>query len=72
MQESDSLSHVRWDCKHQVLIVPKYRPKALYDKMLRPAGKILRELCRQRGVELVEGNLRADHVDTCLSVPPNQ
>jgi putative transposase len=33
-------------------------------------GAILRELCRQKGVELLEGHLMADHVHMCLSVPP--
>ena len=70
MHEWDSLSHVRWECKYHVVIVPKYRRRALYGKMQRPVGKILRELCRQRGVELVEGSLRPDHVHMCLSVPP--
>ena len=70
MHEWESLSHVHWDCKYHVVIVPKYRRKALYGKMRRPVGKILRELCRQRGVDLVEGSLRPDHVHMCLSVPP--
>jgi len=70
MHEWDSLSHVRWDCKYHVVIVPKYRRKALYGKLRRPVGKILRELCRQRGVELVEGSLQPDHIHMCLSVPP--
>jgi putative transposase len=70
MHEWDSLSHVRWECKYHVVIVPKYRRRALYGKMQRSVGKILRELCRQRGVELVEGSLRPDHVHMCLSVPP--
>jgi len=70
MHEWESLSHVRWDCKYHVVIVPKYRRRTLYTKLQRPVGKILRDLCRQRGVELVEGSLRPDHVHMCLSVPP--
>ncbi|MFB3892162.1 MAG: IS200/IS605 family transposase [Phycisphaerae bacterium] len=70
MHEWESLSHVRWDCRYHVVIVPKYRRKALYGKMRPPVGKILRELCGQRGVELVEGSLRPDHVHMVLSVPP--
>ena len=70
MHEWQSLSHVRWDCKYHVVFAPKYRRKTLYGKLRRKVGEILRELCRQRGVELVEGNLRPDHVHMCLSVPP--
>lgn len=70
MHDWESLSHVRWDCKYHVVIVPKYRKRALYGKFRRGVGEILRELCRQRNVELVEGTLRADHVHMCLKVAP--
>ena len=70
MHEWQSLSHVRWECKYHVVIVPKYRRKALYGKLRQQVGVILRGLCRQRGVELLEGHLRPDHVHMCLSVPP--
>ena len=70
MHEWESLSHVQWECKYHVVIVPKYRRRALYGKLQRPVGKILRELCRQRSVDLIEGSLRPDHVHMCLSVPP--
>ena len=70
MHEWESLSHVRWECKYHVVIVPKYRRKVLYGKLRRQVGAILRELCRQRGVELLDGHLMADHVHMCLSVPP--
>jgi len=70
MHEWESLSHVRWECKYHVVIIPKYRRKVLYGKLRRQVGAILRELCRQKGVELLEGQLMADHVHMCLSVPP--
>ena len=70
MHEWESLSHVRWECKYHVVIVPKYRRKVLYGKLRQQVGVILRGLCRQRGVELLEGHLRPDHVHMCLSVPP--
>ena len=70
MHQWESLSHVRWECKYHVVIIPKYRRKVLYGKLRRHVGAILRELCRQKGVELLEGHLMADHVHMCLSVPP--
>jgi putative transposase len=70
MHDWQSLSHVRWDCKYHVVFAPKYRQKVLYAKLRKKVGAILRELCRQRGVDLVEGSLRPDHVHMCLSVPP--
>ena len=70
MHDWQSLSHVRWDCKYHLVIVPKYRKRKLYGKFKRRVGDILRDLCRQRGVELLEGSLKSDHIHMCLSVPP--
>ena len=70
MHEWQSLSHVRWDCKYHVVILPKYRRKVLYGKLRRQIGAILRELCRQRGIELLEGHAMPDHIHLCLSIPP--
>jgi len=70
MHDWSSLSHVRWECKYHVVIVPKYRKKVLYGGMRKQVGEILRELCRQKGVELLEGHLLSDHIQMCLSVPP--
>ena len=70
MHEWESLSHVRWDCKYHIVIAPKYRQKVLYGKLKRDLGEILRDLCRQKGVDLLEGHLMPDHVYMCLRVPP--
>jgi putative transposase len=70
MHDWQSLSHVRWECKYHIVIVPKYRKKVLYGRVRRKVGEILRELCRQRGVEFVEGSLSSDHIHMCLNIPP--
>ena len=70
MHEWQSLSHVRWECKYHLVIVPKYRRGVMYGRLKRQIGGILRELCRQKGVELLEGHSMADHVHLCLSIPP--
>jgi len=70
LHDWQSLSHVRWDCKYHVVIIPKYRRKVLYGKLRRQVGAILRDLCRQKGIELVEGHAMPDHVHLCVSIPP--
>ena len=70
MHDWRSMSHVRWECKYHVVFIPKYRRKVLYGKLRKQIGAILRELCRQKGVELLEGHLMADHVHMCMSIPP--
>ena len=69
MHDWKSLSHVRWDCKYHIVIVPKYRKKKLYGKFREQVGQIIKELCQQKGIEMVEGALRSDHIHMCLSIP---
>jgi len=70
MKECQSQAHVKWECKYHVVILPKYRKKALYGRLRREIGRIFRELCRQKQIELVEGKAMPDHVHILLSVPP--
>lgn len=53
-----------------MVIIPKYRRRVFYGKLRRQIGAILRELCRQKGVELLEGHCIPDHIHMCLSIPP--
>ncbi len=70
MREWQSLSHVRWYCRYHVVFVPKYRKRAIFGSLRKAIGGILRQLCEQEGVELVEGHAMPDHVHLCLSIPP--
>ena len=70
MREWQSQSHVRWYCKYHLVFVPKYRRKVIFGQLRKDIGGILQDLCRQHGIELVEGHAMPDHVHMCLSVPP--
>ena len=70
MHDFESLSHVRWECKYHIIIIPKYRKRKLYGRLRRQVGEVLRDLCRQRGIEILEGHLMSDHIHMCLSIPP--
>ena len=70
MKDWRSQAHVKWECKYHVVILPKYRQKVLYGRIRRGIGEILRGLCRQKGIELVEGNAVADHIHMVLGIPP--
>jgi REP-associated tyrosine transposase len=70
MKDWQSQAHVKWECKYHVVVLPKYRRKTLYGRLRREIGRVLRELCRQKGIELVEGKAASDHVHMLLSVPP--
>ena len=70
MRDWQSQAHVKWECKYHVVFVPKYRKKVLYGRLREKIGAILRDLCRQKGIGLVEGKARPDHIHLLLSVPP--
>jgi len=70
MKDWQSQAHVRWDCKYHVVIVPKYRQKVFFGKRRKQIGAILRDLCRQKSIVLVEGNAQPDHIHMLLSIPP--
>lgn len=70
MKDWQSQAHVKWDCKYHVVILPKYRRKVFYGKQRREIGQLLRQLCQQKGIELVEGNAMPDHIHMVLSIPP--
>jgi len=52
------------------VFIPKYRKKVFYGKLRKRVGNILRALCQQKGVELLEGHAMSDHIHLCLSIPP--
>jgi putative transposase len=70
MHEWKSSSHTKWDCKYHIVFIPKYRKKVFYGKLRSRIGTILRALCKQKGVELLEGRAMPDHIHLCLSIPP--
>ena len=70
MKDFQSEAHVKWECKYHVVIIPKYRRKVLYGKIRRQVGEIIRELCRQRGIDLLEGKAMPDHVHIFVDIPP--
>ena len=70
MRDWKSQAHVKWECKYHIVWVPKYRRKVLYGKVRTRTREIIRDLCGQKGVEIVEGNVRKDHIHLCLSIPP--
>ena len=68
--KSDSLAHTRWLCKYHIVFGPKYRRKIIYNQIRKDIGEILRELCRYKGVELIEGHMMPDHIHMMLNIPP--
>ena len=68
MKDWRSLAHTKWECKYHMVLIPKYRHKVLFGKSRKRIGEILRELCRYKGIELLEGNAPSDHIHMCVSM----
>jgi putative transposase len=69
-QDINSLTHSKWRCHYHIVFAPKYRRQVIYGKIKTDIGKILRQLCDQRGIEIIEGELCPDHIHMLLSIPP--
>ena len=65
-----SLAHTTWDCKYHIVFAPKYRRKEIYGKLKADIGKILRELCNWKGVEIIEAHACVDHIHMYVRIPP--
>ena len=65
-----SLAHTKWRCKYHIVFAPKYRRQEIYGKIRADLGKILRKLCEQKGVEIIEAELCNNHIHMLVSIPP--
>jgi putative transposase len=70
MDEAESLSHTKWECKYHVVFIPKMRRKALYGQLRQHLREVFRDLARQRESRIEEGHLMPDHVHMMISIPP--
>ena len=72
MKEKDinSLDHTTWRCQYHGVFAPKYRRLAIYGEIKADIGKILRQLCQQKGVEIIEAEACPDHIHMLISIPP--
>ena len=65
-----SLSHCKYYCKYHIVFIPKYRRKLIYNKLRKDIQKFIKDLCKWKGVEILEGHMMADHVHLLVEIPP--
>ena len=65
-----SLSHTKWNCKYHIVFAPKYRRKVFYGEKRAEIGKILRELCNWKKVNIINAEVCQDHVHMLVEIPP--
>jgi len=71
MKDINSLSHSKWRCQYHIVFAPKFRRKEVYGKIKVDIGKILRKLCEQKGVEIMQAQACVDHIHMLVSIPPS-
>ena len=67
--EIKSSAHSRYRCQYHIVFAPKYRRQAIYGEIKKDIGEILRKLCEQKGVEIIEAEACPDHVYMLVSIP---
>lgn len=69
-KDISSLERTSWRCQYRVVFAPKYRRMEIYGEIKQSIGVILRKLCRQKGVEMIEAQACPDHIHMLISIPP--
>ena len=64
-----SLSHTKWNCKYHIVFAPKYRRKAFYESRRLDVGRILRQLCEWKCVNIIDAEVCVDHVHMLVEIP---
>ena len=70
LNDINSLSHTKWNCKYHIVFAPKYRRKVFFSQKKATIGKILRELCEWKGVKIIEAEVCPDHIHMLVEIPP--
>ena len=68
--DSQSLSHTKWNCKYHIVFAPKFRRQIIYGQIKADIGKILRQLCEAKKVEIIEAEACPNHIHMLVSIPP--
>ncbi len=67
---AESLAHTKYVCKYHIVFTPKYRRKVIFYELRADIRQIIKDLCKWKGVAIIEGHLMCDHVHLLLSIPP--
>ena len=68
--EIKSTAHSKYRCQYHIVFVPKYRRKVIYKELRADIGQIIRKLCEEKKVEIIEAQACPDHIHMLVSIPP--
>ena len=69
--EIRSTAHSKYRCEYHIVFAPKYRRKEIYGQIKKDIGEILRKLCEQKDVEIIEAEACPNHIHMLVSIPPH-
>ena len=69
--EIRSTAHSKYRCEYHIVFAPKYRRQIIYGQIKKDIGEILRKLCEQKDVEIIEAEACPDHIHMLVSIPPH-
>ena len=68
--EIKSTAHSKYRCQYHIVFAPKYRRKVIYKELRADIGQIIRKLCEEKKVEIIEAQACPDHIHMLVSIPP--
>lgn len=68
--DKNNLAHTTWECKYHLVFAAKYRRQIIYGKIKQDIGKMLRELCERKGIEIIEAECCKDHIHMLVRILP--
>lgn len=68
--EIKTTAHSSYRCEYHIVFAPKYRRKEIFGQLRKDVGEILKKLCNERNVEIIEAETCIDHVHMLVSIPP--
>lgn len=63
-------AHSTYRCQYHIVFAPKFRRKEIYGKIRVDIGEILRKLCEQKKVTIIEAEACRDHIHMLVCIPP--
>lgn len=63
---AESLAHSKWVCKYHIVFTTKYRRKMIYNELREDIKEIIKDLCKWKGIKIIEGHMMSDHVHLLL------
>ena len=67
--EIKNTAHSKYRCQYHIVFAPKYRRKVIYKELRADIGQIIRKLCEEKKVEILEAQTCPDHIHMLVSIP---